>query len=448
MRHVVILGAGISGLATAWFLEKRFGSGIQITLLEKSPRIGGLVQTVQDGDFLFEQGPRSCRTKGSGREMLHLVEALGLGDQLIGAHSSSRQRFIYRKGSLQALPRHALSLPFAPVMKGWMQALWQDCTASKSAEEDESVEAFFSRRLGKEWCSRLVDPFMSGIYAGDIRKLSIRSCLPLLWEWEREYGSLLKGAWMHPKKRAASTPFVRQWESESLISFKGGMETVIRALGDQIVGEIHLLTEPESIDCRKEGVAIRLASGKELQADHLISTLPMPAFASLVGNDLLSRNLNALQYATVAVVNLGYRQSVLKKEGFGYLIPSEENDSILGCVWDSSVFPQQNRHSNETRLTVMIGGARNSAVGSYSDDDALGIALEAMERHLGIKGMPDAIQIKFARQAIPQYGVGHWAWSELIQKEVADFPRLTLTGSAFHGVSVNDCVAHASKIRG
>jgi oxygen-dependent protoporphyrinogen oxidase len=445
VRHVIILGAGISGLATAWFLKKHFGSRIQITLLEKEARLGGWIQTVQNGDFLFEQGPRSCRTKGSGREMLHLVEGLGLQDQLIAAHSSARQRFIYRKGRLQGLPRKPLEFPFSPVMKGWMGALWLDWTASKSAEEDESVEAFFTRRLGKEWCNRLADPFMSGIYAGDIRKLSMRSCLPLLWQWEGEYGSLLKGAWKHPKKKPASTPFVRQWERESLFSFKGGMETVIDALGDQLEGEINLLSEAESIDCRTEGVVIRLAGGKELKADHLISTVPAQAFASLAApfNDVLSRNLNALPYATVQVVNLGYRQPVLKRKGFGYLIPSEENDSILGCVWDSSVFPQQNRHPNETRLTVMIGGTRNSAVESYTDKNGLEIALEAMERQLGISAMPDAIQIKFAKQAIPQYAVGHWAWCELIQKQLADMPRLTLTGSAFHGVSLNDCVARA-----
>ncbi|MBA2368143.1 MAG: protoporphyrinogen oxidase [Candidatus Protochlamydia sp.] len=443
--HVVILGAGISGLATAWFIKKHCGSKAKITLIEKSSRIGGWIQTVQVGDFLFEQGPRSCRTKGSGREMLTLIEELGIGDQLIGAHPASRRRFIYRKGCLQELPQNPLGILFKPAMQGWAGALWRDWTASKSKEEDESVEAFFNRRLGKNWCSRLADPFMSGIYAGDIRKLSMRSCLPLLWSWEREYGSLLKGAWKQPKKKTASTAFVRKWERESLFSFKRGMQALTEALGSHLNDEINLSLEPISIDCRREGVIIRLAGGKELMADHLISTLPAPTFAALAApfNDILSQGLNALPYATVNVVNLGYRQSVLKKEGFGYLIPSEEKDSILGCVWDSSVFPQQNFRREETRLTVMIGGTRNSAEQSI-DKNGLEIALEALGRHLGISAIPDAVQIKLAKHAIPQYTVGHWAWCEMIQKQLSNLPRLTLAGSAFNGVSVNDCVAHSA----
>lgn len=444
-KKIVILGAGISGLATAWFLKQFLDDAVQITILEKSCRAGGWIESLRLQEFLFEQGPRSCRTKGNGRETLQLVEELGLQGQIIAAHPSARSRFVYHQKHLHALPRNPLLLPFNPLMKGWLKACWRDWTSPKSAEGDESLQTFFSRRLGGDWCDRLVDPFVSGIYAGDSRKLSIQSCFPLLWQWEQEQGSLLKGAWRHPKRPASESTFISEWEKEPIFSFKQGMEGLTDELAKQLEGIIRFSCEPKTIRLTPEGAHISLTTGEQIEADHLISAIPALSLAPLLlsCHSTLSERLKTIPYATLMVVNLGYRKKVLKSEGFGYLIPSQEKESILGCVWDSCVFPQQNACEDETRLTVMIGGTRYPEVETYSEKQGREIALEAMQDHLGIEAEPDVAYVRLARKAIPQYEVGHQQLLSSLRHQLASLPCLTLTGNSFDGVSINDRVAQA-----
>src|SRR5205085_1978222 len=143
------------------------GSKMQLTIIEKSERPGGWIETIQKEDFLFEQGPRSCRTKGAGQETLALIEALGLEDQVILPHANAKNRYVYTGQCLQRLPRTLWEIPFNSLTKGWLKALWQDWRMPKRQTEEESINAFFSRRIGKNWTETLIDPFVSGIYAGD-----------------------------------------------------------------------------------------------------------------------------------------------------------------------------------------------------------------------------------------------------------------------------------------
>lgn len=447
-RHIVILGAGISGLATGWYLKKYYGSNVKITVLEKSSRTGGWIQSNRMDGFLFEQGPRSCRTKGTGRKTLQLVEELGIQDLLIGASSSAKRRFIYLQQRLQSLPRHPLAFPFSPLMKGWFKALKQDWKAPKSDKNDESLYAFFSRRIGSEWCHRLLDPFVSGIYAGDMHRLSIKSCFPLLWRWEAQQGSLLKGALCQSKRPSSQSRFVSEWEKRSIFSFKNGMETLTLALAEHLADFIRLNSEVKSIQVNRTNACVTLMNGEEIEADHIVSALPAHILGSLLQpiNRQAAKHLHSIPYASVMVVNIGYHKPVLKQQGFGYLVPSQEREDILGCVWDSSVFPQQNSRSQETRLTVMLGGVLHPQVESYTEAQGRDIALSALRQHLGIDADPEIVHVKLSKMAIPQYEIGHHQHLKALQRQLRAFPRLTLTGNAFFGVSVNDCIAQAQKL--
>ncbi len=221
--HIAILGAGISGLATAWFLRHQFGPDIHLTLIEKNQQVGGWIQTCQIDNFLFEQGPRSCRTKGAGRETLALIESLSLQNQILTPHTDAQVRYIYQGKRLQRLPSRLWEIPFNPLTYNWLSAFWQDWRMSKSQQEDESIQSFFSRRLGKSWSENLIEPIVLGIYAGDYRKLSIRSCFPLFDQWEREHGSLLRGAWYHQPQTLPQSPFIKKTCSSPLFSFREGM---------------------------------------------------------------------------------------------------------------------------------------------------------------------------------------------------------------------------------
>lgn len=442
LSHVAILGAGISGLATAWFLKQLAGSRIKITLIEKSQRPGGWIQTLQKEGFLFEQGPRSCRTKGIGQETLALIEALNLQDQVILPHRDSNNRYLYDGQRLQRLPKRLWEVPFHPLTRNCLKAMWRDWRMPKRQEEDESIHSFFSRRLGTAWTENLVDPFVSGIYAGDCRRLSLKSCFPLFDQWEQQQGSLLRGAWFDCPVAIEKNPFVQKMQSFSMFSFRDGMETLPRALARELKSDLLLGKTVKGLNFDAQHAYIELEHGEQLVVDHVISTLSTDCLAALFPvHSSLATALGALRYASVTVINLGFQQEVLPLKGFGYLVPSQVGLQVLGCVWDSSVFPQHNL-GNQTRLTVMMGGMCHPEVEHMSDDALIEQALIVSRQHLKIRIDPRVIQIKKAHHAIPQFEVGYSIWKNEIQEFLrSHYPRLTVSGSAWSGVSINDCIA-------
>lgn len=440
-RRVLILGGGISGLACAWSLKKRWGSDIHITLLDKSHRGGGWIKTTEQNGFLFELGPHSCRPKGAGIETLKLIEELGLQDQVIVGNPMSSIRYLYQSQALQPLPHSFASFLLSPLMKGVPAALWHDLTSSRHQVEDETVFDFVSRRLSSEVAERLVDPFVSGIYAGDMHKLSARACFPSL----HQRGSFVKGWWFSQnKKQPATSPWIERMQKSPLFSFKNGMETLTRAMFSRLDVEFRLGCKPTRIAFDQDKVSLEIAGGHVLEADHLISALPAYELAHLISShdSEAASFMKSIPHATVGVVNLGYRRNLLKNRGFGYLIATREEEKILGCIWDSCVFPEQNRQGEETRLTVMLGGMRHPMIEVFSENDCLKLALEAVGRQLNIDALPDASHVTIARKAIPQFEVGYVKAKQLVQDRLnAKFPRLTLIGNGFHGVSLNDCIS-------
>lgn len=448
MRRIAILGAGISGLATGWFLKQFLGSDVQLTIIEKKDRAGGWIQTERQGDFLFEQGPRSCRTKGLGRETLALIEDLRLEDQVITPHPDAKNRFLYQGNQLQRLPKHLWEVPFNPIFQSFLKAIWRDRKMPKRKEEDESIHSFFSRRIGNALTETVIDSFVSGIYAGDYKRLSLKSCFPLFDQWEQERGSLLCGAWHHrPLSSVKQTPFIQKMERFPMFSFREGMDSLPRTLADRLSEHLVLGQSIQRLIFDKQGVEIRLNDGRSCLVDRVISTLPTFALSSLVEQyPSIAKRLRELHYASVTSVNVGFRQAVLPYRGFGYLIPSCEGQQALGCVWDSSVFPQQNR-GNQTRLTVMMGGRRHPEVANMSQIEITALTRSVLSSHLGIDADPEVIQINQSQEAIPQFEVGYAKWKSEIQEEVEQLiPQLLLSGSAWSGVAINDCIANARQL--
>ena len=194
MKKIIILGGGISGLSLLWSLKKKHGKQADVILLEKTSRVGGWIRTVKKEGFLFEKGPRSCRTQGHGRATLRLIEELGLQKQVIQADASAHHRYLYFQQHLQKIPSSFLSFLFSPLTRKIIPHLLKEWLVPKAREEDETVHDFFSRRISREAAETFVNSLTLGIYACDSRKLSIKSCFPSIYAWEQQYGSLLKGA--------------------------------------------------------------------------------------------------------------------------------------------------------------------------------------------------------------------------------------------------------------
>ena len=445
IRKVVILGAGVSGLVLAWYLKSRYQDEIEITIVEKNENVGGLIRTIEQDGFLFEQGPRSCRPFGAGVETLKLVEELDLQDQVILGDSVSHKRYLWLDQKFQQIPSSIGSFLFSPFLRDGIKALLRDWRAPKGDGCDESIYEFTTRRFGKEIAEKLIDPFVSGIYAGNIYKLSMKSCFSKLFQMEKEYGSIVRGVFKRKKKEEQS-PFIKKVQRSSLFSFKEGMCTLTRALAQKVDAQILLSQRATHIQPHPDHVEITLSDGHLLKADHLFFTIPATPLSTLMQPHCpeLGGLLQSIPATSLAVVNFGYRKPVLKENGFGYLIPSKENEEILGVVWDSCVFPEQNRDPDETRLTVMVGGDHMSNFGAYSKHDFVDIAQRAIKKHLDIRESPDSIAFHSVNDAIPQYPVGHTKTVEAIEQLLnKKFPRISILGNSYYGVSVNDCIATA-----
>lgn len=445
-NHIVILGAGISGLAMGWFLKKQ---GLQVTLIEKSSRAGGWIQSINKEGFLFELGPHSCRAAGNGYETLQLIEELNLQDQVILADSSARQRYLFMKQQLVKLPTNPFFFPFSSATKDVLKAIIHDLCTAPNSNEDESIYDFITRRFSSEIAERLVDPIVSGIYAGDMRQLSIASCFPTIYQMEQQYGSVTRGLFKNNAPQQPKASLMRKVWHAGIFSFRNGMETIVRELEKQLHSDITFSCIPKGLCFYQDGIEIGLSNGQKIFASHLVSTLPSHSLADLLipYHQTLSQKLRNIKHSSVAMVHCGYHQPVLKQRGFGHLIPARENEDILGIIWDSSVFPEQNRYSKDTRLTVMMGGTRHPELCDLSEENCINVALKAIKKHLGIEATPDVVHHAVALHAIPQYQMGHAKNIKEIHSLIEELsPHFLCAGSSFSGVSINDCIAYAKKV--
>lgn len=432
-KKIAILGAGITGLATGYLLKQH----ADVTLLEKSDRPGGWVQTVERDGFLFELGPRSCRPKGNGRYTLKLIEELGLADEIITGNEAATKRYLFLNGRLQQIPSSLLSFIASPLTRPMVLPLLKEPWVPPSKESDESIHHFVSRRFGEYAANTFFNPLTLGIFAGDTKKLSIKNCFPSMHEWEQNHRSVIRGAFKSKPKHSITSPLIESLQKKPLFTFKRGMQTLIEALAEQLGKQIRYNTTVTGIDAQENRVTIHTPNGSETY-DHLYLCIPANQLKNLIPP---IPTIETAETASVVTASIGYRDNTLEKQGFGHLVPTSEKEQVLGIVWDSSAFPEQNLHPQETRLTVMMGGAHHPDLVDADEKTLTNIALDALKRHLGITTCPDTLMIRYARDAIPQYHVGH---DERVAQVEKTLPKsITLMGNSFRGIAINDCIANA-----
>ncbi|XP_051575813.1 protoporphyrinogen oxidase [Myxocyprinus asiaticus] len=461
-KIVAVLGGGIGGLSACHHLSKSPNVS-KVVLLEGGGRCGGwLSSTRREDGAVFEHGPRGVRPAGAvGRNTLNMVSELGLESEILPVtkdHVASKNRYLYVKGQLHKMPSGpgGVLRTIPPFSRPIIQSILKEMLISKGKEEDESVHAFVSRRLSSELADIAIDSLCRGVFAGDCRQLSVRSCFPPLYEAEQARGSIVLGMLMgsggghkvvpcEVAKRASKESWT-QW------SLKRGMQTLPEALEDTLRRrervELHHHAKVKSLNMDGRGWEIKLEDGACLKADHVISALPASALVSLLppAAQPLSEELRSITSVTVAVVNLEYEGFILPVTGFGHLVPSSEDPGVLGVVYDSVPFPQHNRNGGPTtRLTVMMGGAWfEQAFGNpdiVSKQTLLNRATQAVTSHLGVTSSPVWSLVALLKDCIPQYHLGHWKRLEKMRQYINNHNLpLTLTGASYDGVSVNDVI--------
>jgi oxygen-dependent protoporphyrinogen oxidase len=460
--HIVIAGGGIAGLAAAFRLQQR-APELTVTLVESEPRLGGKIVTERVDGFVIEGGPDtflSYKPRGVG-----LCRELGLTERLHGTNQQLRRTYVMRSGRLYDLPEGLTGLVpsrFGPMARsglisplGKLRMGLEYLVPARRDETDESLADFVTRRLGRELYDRMIEPLLSGIYAGDGEQLSLAATFPQLREYERAHGGLIRGM-LAARRRApgangagpngaAPDGAAPRWSA--FVTPTSGLAEIVEALVARLSGWADLRTGTRAVGLASRwdapGYSITLDRGAPLVADALILATPAYASAALLGglDDVLAGALRAIPYVSTATVTLAYPLSDVPRplDGYGYIIPRAEQRAILACTWTSTKFPHR-APEGWGLIRAFIG--RGGQEGALAGDDESLIALVCAELRavLGVSAAPRLARVFRWPQAMPQYTLGHLERLATIEARLAGRPRLALAGNAYRGIGVPDCI--------
>ena len=432
---VIVIGAGISGLSAALHLARL---GANVTVLEASSCAGGLIGTDEEQGFRTENGPHTFPTTAEAVQAI--CQMVGVIPQAVNA--AAKKRYVYLKGKLVALPHDLLSAITSPVlsMTGKLAMVQEPFRPRVGGTDDMSIARFLSARFGEEAVANLVDPFVSGIYAGDVNALSMPAVFPKLWEAEKEAGSLVKGL---RKKRPHHSPARARYALQSVPGgLQGLMDAMVAALSP---GALRLNAPVDAV--RRDGTtySVRTVDGSEMQCAGIVLALPAHHAADLLQAECApaSEALQSIPYAGLAVVHTAFAQKDLrqKMDGFGFLVPRKEHMALLGCIWASALFDDR-APEDAVLLCNYIGGAHRPEIVGWEPEAIEAQVLADLRLVFRAPGLtPVYTRVLRHTQAIPQYNLGHRDRVTSAQENLKALPGLALCGNYLTGVSLNDCVA-------
>jgi len=465
MKHFVVVGGGIAGLSAAYHLQKKAletDLPHQLTVLEAGSYWGGKIITDRVDGFVVEGGPDTfIVTKPWG---IQLCKELGLSERLKGTNPHQKNTYILHNERLHPLPGGlTMMIPteFGPMIRTGLLSwpakvrMGMDFLLPPAmANGDESLGEFVTRRLGRQAYERLIEPLMSGIYAGDGDKLSLQATFPYLRDLEVEHGGLVKGALALRKQRARRQHQENrnhenkppQGSRSIFLTPITGLAEIVEALVSHLEAggaDMRLNTQVTEVQPHKDGFSLYLKIGEPIDCGGLV--LATPAFVS---GDLvtgfapeLARELCAIEYVSTATVSLAYQESDLNRplDGYGYVIPRREGRKALACTWTSTKFPHR-APQGYALVRVFIGRAGQEGDLPWDEDGLQALAQEEVRQTLGITVEPQMARVYRWDKAMPQFNIGHPARLERIDGLIKDIPGLGLAGNGYQGIGIPDCI--------
>jgi oxygen-dependent protoporphyrinogen oxidase len=463
--RVAVVGGGITGLACAWYLEgmaAEQGIDLSYTLLEAGDRWGGKLLSERvagpDGaEFVVEAGPDSFLT-GSKPWGLQLARELGLEERVLDTNDAARRVFVLKKGQLVTLPDGVMLviptriMPFAlsPLISipGKLRMALDFVIPARRDGKDETIADFIGRRLGAEAVDRLADPLMSGIYNAESDRQSVLATFPRYREIEAQHGSLIRGMLAARRARkSAPPPPPGEKRHGFFISLRGGTAELSDTLAARLSGDLRLNAAVKALDSIEGGgYRLTLADGETVEVDQVILTTPAFVSADLLA-DLApeaSERLAAIRYLSTGTVSLAYRADQIGHplNGFGLVIPRSEKRSINAVTWTSTKFDHR-APEGYVLLRVFFGGARSPQMMEHNDKELLRLVRGELRDIMGIGAEPVLTRIYRWWEANPQYDIGHLEHVAAI--EAALPAGLSVTGSAYRGIGIPDCVRQAKE---
>jgi oxygen-dependent protoporphyrinogen oxidase len=431
LKKVGVIGAGISGLCVAFRAQK---AGADATLFDASASVGGNIHTVTNGGYIYEHGPNSLMANG---EIFELIDDIGIADKILETRPAAKKRYILRDGKPVALPGSALDgLTTKAFSIGGRLRVLKEPFVRSTTSPAESVYGFVERRLGKEIANYAIDPFVSGIYAGDPRKLSLQSAFPKMHALEANNGSIIRGAlW---GKRSATKPIPKG--APRMFSFRGGMQTLVDGIAENL-RDVRLGTPVESFAKTNGSYAV---NGEKF--DGVALCTPARATAKfLEGHDADSaREIANVYYPPIAVVYASYKkeQVGIDPDGFGILIPGLEERDILGALFSSAVFGGR-APENEHLFTIFVGGSRRPELCDNEDEKIIDIATSELASIMRITGAPVFTDIKRWERSIPQYNIGYEKVTVAVDSLQDKNPGLVICSNFYKGIAVGECIKNS-----
>ena len=430
---LVVVGAGISGLGAG---VRALAAGRDVVVLEGSGRAGGVIESRRHDGYLFDTGPNS--TLGNRPGVKEWVAELGLDP--LDAAPEAKYRYVVKGGRLVPLPLGPVAFLKTPLFSLWAKLRLLAEPLHGRAEAEETVAQFVRRRLGPEFLDYAVGPFVSGVYAGDPERLSVRAAVAKIYNLERDHGGLLRGALA--KRNVSGQP------KGGIFSFAGGLGALPEAMAAKLGERLFLDTPVKGLKSEEGGMVLDLGEGRRLRAREVWLAVPAEVSANLVAPlaPVAEETLRQIPYAAVAQVFLAYRKADIPAlpKGFGFLIPRVEGIETLGCLFSSQLFPGR-CPDDRVALTAYVGGRTNPDGALRLPAQIVAGVREDLKKLLGIQAEPVYVDTARHARAIPQYELGHEGRIATIERALAPFP-IKLVGNIKGGVAVADRLLFAQAL--
>ena len=436
MKSVAIIGAGITGLTTAFYLKRQ---GIAVTIYESSHRVGGVIQSLRKDGYLAEFGPNTLLETSP--KISQLIRDAGLQSRRLDPDAAAGARFVVRY-------KRPIEMPGSPSgflttdlfsFKAKLAVLREPFIPARRDGVEESIGQFVVRRFNQEFLDHAIDALVAGIYAGDPNKLSVTHAFPKLKALEDNYGSMIKGQIFGARERKKRGEVAK--DRAPKFSFDEGLQVLPDELAAQLGDSVKLNTPVTKLTRGADGWTVTTLSG-ETQHSAVIycGTAHKLAELKVEGVDLSA--FSTIRHPPVASVVLGFRREDVTHpcNGFGMLIPKIEGFKTLGTIFSSALFPNRAPVGHLT-LTTYVGGERYPELASLPQDKLVSLVCEDLRVLLGVRGQPTFQHVVVYPRAIPQYNVGYGRFKEMLTQIEADQPGLFFAGHFRDGVSLSDSIA-------
>jgi len=459
-RTVVIVGGGISGLATAFSLLEqaaKAGCSLRCTILESGSSWGGKIVTHRIGDIVTEAGPDSFLSQKQAG--LDLCRKLGLADQLINTNETGKKACVLYRGRLHDLPEGLLS--FVPKQLGpflhsgllsWTGLVrmgLEFAVPPGSPGEDESLAAFLRRRFGTQAFERVLEPLMAGIYAGDAEHMSLRATFPRFFDLEQQYGSVVRG--MMAGKKTASLASTAQPGRTMFVSLKNGLSDLVTALTSRLTQQgidLRLGCQVDALRVRSHELGrwtydLILQDGSALSAESVVLATPAFVSAELLRplSPIAGGLLDLIPYTSTATIAMTFPAQAVAGAvgGFGFIVPRIEGRDLIAATWTSLKWPHR-APADQLLVRCYVGGVGREAILDRDDGQLTATVRSELNALCGISAEPMYTEVNRWWKGMPQYTIGHLDRLTQLDAALSRYPGLVLTGAGYRGVGIPDCI--------